>query len=447
MNILKNSEHSKDIANFRQVTDKLPDGMILVSADGIILEVNRKASQLLALKAEALKNQTLSLIVSGELPHIIEKLKPYTRSRTPCQVPLKLNVNTCYLADGFLFTPSTDTAVALVVLRVNECDSAKNHFFTLNQKVKEQKKAMCQLRQAQQELKHELELRIAAENSVLKLNLELEEKVEKRTAELENSLTELQRAQKILIQTEKMTSLGRLVAGVAHEINTPIGNCVLGISNIEEEALAVVQKLDSKGLSENYLRKFLSNTQVLSKAMLSSLHHTAELVSSFKEVCADQHNEIKRSFNLKSYCDSIILSFHGRLKNSPIEVINNIDDSIDIHSFAGIFSQIVTNLVMNSLMHGIEDKGTIKLNANYHEKALVFSCEDDGVGINEAFIDKIFDPFYTTKMGSGGSGLGLSIIHNLVIHNLKGEITCTSRVNKGTKITVNIPKVELIKTR
>ena len=116
---------------------------------------------------------------------------------------------------------------------------------------------------------------------------------------------------------------------------------------------------------------------------------------------------------------------------------HHIDDSIDIHSFAGIFSQIVTNLVMNSLMHGIEDKGTIKLNANYHEKALVFSCEDDGVGINEAFIDKIFDPFYTTKMGSGGSGLGLSIIHNLVIHNLKGEITCTSRVNKGTKISTS----------
>ena len=445
MNILVNSQYSQDSINFSQVADKLPDGMLLVSANGIILEVNRKASQLLKVKSQELINQNISLIVNAELSVIIEKLKPYTRSRTPRQVPLKLKVSTCYIADGFLFTPSTDTNLALIVLRVNEHDTFKNQFFTLNEKVKEQKKAMCLLRRTQDELKHELELRINAENSVLNLNQQLEKKVRQRTFELESSLIELKQAQRILIQTEKMTSLGRLVAGVAHEINTPIGNCLLGISNIQEEALVVTQKLDKKILDENYLRKFLNNTQELSKAMLSSLHHTVELVSSFKQISVDQHNETKRSFNLKSYCDSVILSFHGRFKNLPIELINSIDDSIEIYSFAGVFSQIITNLVMNSLIHGIEKEGKIELSANYHENFLIFICEDDGVGIKEQLIDKIFAPFYTTKMGQGGSGLGLSIIHNLVTHNLKGEIICTSNVDKGTKIILNIPKTELIK--
>ena len=285
----------------------------------------------------------------------------------------------------------------------------------------------------------------------------LESRINERTHELQDSadelaktISQLQQSQKQLVESEKMSSLGSLVAGVAHEINTPIGISLTGSSHIHIETDKMIASIESDGLTKSALTSYLTMVKEMSQSMNLSLENAASLVKSFKQVAVDQHTENKRNFNLKSYCDDIILSLHVKLRHKNITINNLIDQEITIYSYAGIFSQILTNFIINSLLHGFdnldnEQEKNIQLQASVlKDKSLLFTYEDDGHGINEETLQKVFDPFFTTKLGKGGSGLGLNIIYNLIVHKLNGEITCQSQINKGVKMLITIPQSELI---
>ena len=255
----------------------------------------------------------------------------------------------------------------------------------------------------------------------------------------------LKEIQRQLIEKEKMSALGSLVAGVAHEINTPLGVSITGISLINSENKIIIDDVKNNKLGKDTLTEFLEMIDTVSNSMTVSLTSAANLVSSFKQVAIDQYTESKRSFNLKSYLDEVLLGLHSKLKYSTASVVNEVDVDIVMYSYAGIFSQILTNFIMNSLLHGFEDEDVdneIIIKAWINSEHLYLSYEDNGKGIEEKHIGKVFEPFFTTKFGSGGSGLGLNIIYNLINHKLNGNITCTNK-KEGILMSIIIPLEEL----
>jgi len=265
--------------------------------------------------------------------------------------------------------------------------------------------------------------------------------IKTKTKKLEDSLTELKQTQKHMVQTEKMASLGGLVAGVAHEINTPIG---LGITSTTH-FLAQTQKLkklyEDEQMSQEDFEEYIKNSSQLAQITYENLKRSAELVKSFKQISVDQTNEQKRQFNLKRYIEDTLLSLHNRIKHTKIQVELKCDENIHIYSYAGAFSQIVTNLIINSLIHGYDDNesGTINLNFRVKNSILYFRYMDDGKGISEKYLKKIFDPFFTTNRKHGGSGLGLNIIYNIITQQLDGTIECNSEETKGVEFIIVIP--------
>ncbi|NOX14778.1 MAG: PAS domain-containing protein [Epsilonproteobacteria bacterium] len=265
--------------------------------------------------------------------------------------------------------------------------------------------------------------------------------VQKRTQKLENSLEKLNRMQEQIIQTEKMAALGELVAGVAHEINTPIGLSITGITNFIDETQKIYNLYNSEQMSEENFVKYIENSTNIADILCTNLKQTAELVRSFKQISIDQTREERREFNLKRYINSILLSLSGKLKNTNIKVEIDCAEDVNIYSYPGACSQIVTNLIINSLIHGYnkEDKGTIILSFKLFDSAIHFMYKDDGKGISRENLKKIFNPFFTTNREQGGSGLGLSIIYNIITQKLGGTIECKSTLKNGVEFNIIIP--------
>jgi signal transduction histidine kinase len=238
-----------------------------------------------------------------------------------------------------------------------------------------------------------------------------------------------------------MAALGGLVAGIAHEINTPIGIGVTAASLIADKILELTDALQNGTLKRSELDKFMDILQQSSRIVLSNLNRAAELIQSFKQVAVDQSSEERRAFYLKAYLEEVLLNLQPKLKRTKIKVQIDCADNIILDSFPGLISQIATNLVMNSLVHAYDsgDNGTICFSVTQQPEYLSFEYSDDGKGIPPDNIGKIFDPFYTTKRGQGGSGLGLHIVYNLVTQKLQGTITCESQVGVGTKFMMQIP--------
>jgi len=262
----------------------------------------------------------------------------------------------------------------------------------------------------------------------------LEDMVEQRT-------NKLQSAQKQLIESEKMASLGELVAGVAHEINTPVGVGVTAASFLMDETNNINKKyLDSLMTKEDfdeYLKCSLQTTEMI----LSNLQRATDLVKSFKQVAVDQTAEERRQFSVIGYIEEILLTLHPRLKKTHHSITLSGDKSIEIDSYPGSFSQIVTNLIMNSIIHAFDEgvAGQIGINIACEDKQVILTYTDDGIGVDEDNLAKIFDPFFTTKRGFGGTGLGMHIVYNLVTQKLKGLIKCESVLGEGVKFTIGIP--------
>lgn len=275
--------------------------------------------------------------------------------------------------------------------------------------------------------------RLNFEKKILDLNVNLERKVKDRTLELEEKLIELQKTQAELIQSEKMASLGGLVAGVAHEVNTPLGIALTGITTSMDDLVILEKSYKNQNMSEKSFLTFLDDTKELNKSIETNLHRAAHLIKSFKQVAVDQSSDEKREFHLKNYIEEVLSSLRNKTKKTKHTMSIDIDDDLIINSYPGAYSQIITNMLTNSLTHAFEEgeHGHITISATKVEKNLIFKYQDDGKGLEEKTKKKIFDPFFTTARNKGGSGLGMNIVYNLVTQKLNGSIKVESKKDEG----------------
>ena len=258
---------------------------------------------------------------------------------------------------------------------------------------------------------------------------------------LHKSLVIIKRTQSQLVESEKMASLGGLVAGVAHEINTPIGTGVTAASFLESKSQDCAKQLAKGQLRKSELDSFLLDVIESTQMILSNLLRAAELIRSFKQVAVDRTHEERRSFRLEEYIHHILLSLRPRLKKTKVSVTVQCDKTLEINSYPGAFSQIITNLVINSLVHGFQAdaSGIILFQVTVEEGDICFHYSDDGQGMEEESRVRIFEPFFTTTRSQGGSGLGMHIVFNLVTQTLKGRIRCISAPGQGTAYEIRIP--------
>ena len=259
-------------------------------------------------------------------------------------------------------------------------------------------------------------------------------------------ISEQKETQRQLFETEKLASLGGLVAGVAHEINTPIGIGVTAITHLQDELRDVDGLLAGGTLSKGGLEGFFKGTREALNIILSNLRSAAHLIHSFKQVSVDQISEEPREILISEYLSAIIESLNPKTKRSNVRVELNCVEDISILTYPGAISQIITNLISNSLIHAFPDNGhgTINISISGHPHVgIEIRFEDDGIGIPEDILPKVMDPFFTTKLGEGGSGLGLCIVHNIITQKLKGSINFKSHPGEGFMLYITIPTLNL----
>jgi len=295
---------------------------------------------------------------------------------------------------------------------------------------------------------HDITQQKQVEQQILQLNDQLEDKVNKRTAALTASnaqmvqtVEQLKRTQQTLVESKKMASLGSLVAGIAHEINTPIGMSVTTASALQEEISTLSEHLQGAELSRTYLKHFVEQSQESSRQLHSNLKRAAELISSFKQVAVDQSSESCYAFNLKENVEQVAISLKHKIKQSKTQVHIECPDGLAMYSFPGSFVQIYSNLIINSIIHGFHDwsgERNIFINIALQENTLMIDYRDTGRGIAEDIAQRIFDPFVTSQKGSGGSGLGTHIVYNIVSQLFKGSIEYIAEA-EGARFVMSIP--------
>jgi len=265
--------------------------------------------------------------------------------------------------------------------------------------------------------------------------------LEQKNRDLNQIVLKLQSTQKELIQKEKMAALGGLVAGIAHEINTPLGICVTGISHLQEEYKLVKHAIENNELTESQLMSFFDDMSEVLVILETNIQRGAELINSFKQVAVDQSSNELRTINLSQYIHSIILSLKPRLKRSKVDIKVDCNENISLDVNAGAISQIISNLIINSIKHGFNetDEGKILIEAYEKNKNIIIRYRDDGIGMDNEALTQLFEPFYTTKRGEGGSGLGTHLVYNLVTSSLKGKLDVQSKVGKGLAYLIKFP--------
>jgi signal transduction histidine kinase len=251
--------------------------------------------------------------------------------------------------------------------------------------------------------------------------------------ELKSSILELNKAQERLIDAEKMAILGKLSAEISHEINTPIGVSITSTSYLSDLLSTLQDDISNQKLTKRSLDDFANNAGQSLRLLLNNLNRASDLITSYKQVAVDQTSDKTRKINVAQYLNEIIQSLHPKLKKTKHTVQVNCADNIDIYCHAGAISQIFTNLIINSIIHGFDaiESGTITINAELKGERLFLHYQDDGIGVPKDKLSQLFDPFYTTKSGDGGTGLGTHIINELVTDTLNGQIVAHSDAGQG----------------
>ncbi|MDT8990959.1 ATP-binding protein [Curvibacter sp. APW13] len=288
-----------------------------------------------------------------------------------------------------------------------------------------------------------------AQDEIQRMNLELEARVENRTKVLEQANAELAQAlvsvkamQAELVRSEKMAALGSLVAGVAHELNTPIGNSVTVASTLQHQVEVLAQEMRSNTMRRSSLQSFVEAASNGTDILMRSLQRADHLIGSFKRVAVDQSSDLRRNFDLATVMEEVCTTLAPMYRKAQHDLVVEVPAGIEMDSFPGALGQCVTNFVSNSLQHAFEGRsaGAMRLQATLTDAGhvrIVYS--DNGIGMSENTRKRVFDPFFTTKLGQGGSGLGMNIVYNIVHEVLGGSIVVESTLGEGTRITLDLP--------
>jgi len=292
---------------------------------------------------------------------------------------------------------------------------------------------------------------MSAKQQLRELNDALESRVRERSAALEqanrdlsNALETLQRTQHDLIAAEKMASLGSLVAGIAHELNTPIGNSLLASTALDDRVKDFKQTLADGSIRRSTLNNHLEEVQLACGLISSSLEKAAALIASFKQIAVDQTNDQRRRFRLQTVALDTAATYMPRLRRNAIQMEVDVPPELELDSYPGSLYQILNNLINNALMHAFEDRncGHLWLSARaIEDEQIEIVFRDDGAGMSEEVLRHVFDPFFTTKMGNGGTGLGMNIVYNIVTGVMGGRITVDSMPAAGTTVRLIVPRI------
>jgi ligand-binding sensor domain-containing protein/signal transduction histidine kinase len=288
-----------------------------------------------------------------------------------------------------------------------------------------------------------------SEQALAAINRDLEQRVAERTEalssanrELAESIAKLQSAQRQLVEQEKMAALGGLVAGVAHEINTPLGIGVTAASHLEQHTRRFRRGIEQGKVTRSALQEFIDVAEESADLILRNLHRADSLIKSFKQVAVDQSSEARRRIDLAGYVEEILTALRPSLRKSRHEVQVAIAPGIVIETLPGAIYQVLANLIGNSLLHGFAGRdggGRIDIAASLGGDWVEIDYRDDGVGMDEEARRRVFEPFFTTRRGSGGSGLGMHIVYNLVTQALGGSIRCESAPGQGVRFVILLP--------
>lgn len=284
--------------------------------------------------------------------------------------------------------------------------------------------------------------RLRMEEAMRELNASLESQVASRTAALTQALESLKNTQAELLQSEKLASLGSLVAGISHELNTPIGNALTVASTLQEKTRQM-NRLTAEGqLKKSVLLDFLGSAGEMSDLICRSCHRSADLIQSFKQIAVDQTTEQRRRFELRTLVDDVLTTLLPGFKNKPWVVSADVPEGITCDSYPGPLVQVLTNLIQNAFIHALDGRetGEVAVVARLGRNGMVrLAVRDNGHGIDAAIRKRIFDPFFTTRMGRGGTGLGLSISHQIATAVLGGTLKVNSRLGRGSIFILAFP--------
>ncbi len=288
------------------------------------------------------------------------------------------------------------------------------------------------------------------EQELRSLNEELEERVSKRTTdltrtnlELSDALSTLEYAKDELIQSEKLAALGRLVAGVAHELNTPLGNGRMAVTALLGKLTRFENNL-ADGLRRSELDSFIDGVRTSSDIAERNMVRASELIASFKQVAADRTASRRRKFLLSEVVKEVVLTLSPSMKRRPTELLVDVPGDLHFDSYPGDLGQVLTNLIENCVSHAFEglERGTIEISATLIDPERVsITLRDDGIGMSPAVVHRVFDPFFTTNLGRGGTGLGLFITHNSVTNVLGGTISVESTLGEGSCFELRLPLI------
>lgn len=390
---------------FRLVVEAAPNAILMVNAQGIITLVNRQTEQLFGYSREALLGESLDLLVPqrirGHHPRLREGYfaQPSTRpmgagrdlyglTSAGQEVPIEIGLSPIRTEDGVFVLAS--------IIDITERKRSE---------------------QALHDLNHSLEAQVQ---------------------ETQRALAQLKVAQSQLVQAEKMASLGGLVAGVAHEINTPVGVGVTAASHLQAEVRTMRAAASDNKLTKPQFDRLLQSFEQASDIILLNLQRAADLIKSFKLVAVDQSSDEQRRINLKTYIEEVLLSLRPKLKASRHQITLDCPDDIEVLTTPGALSQILTNLVVNSVTHAFDadSAGQMSIQVRRLGQQVELHFADDGRGISAENLPRIFDPFFTTRRGQGGTGLGLNIVFNLVHQTLGGNLDVESSPGQGTRFTI-----------
>jgi signal transduction histidine kinase len=279
------------------------------------------------------------------------------------------------------------------------------------------------------------------ENAIAKRKAEDELRAAKDRAE--KALDDLREAQQSLIAAEKLAALGGLVAGVAHEVNNPIGISLTVASSFARRCDEFAKEVDAGPLRRSRLDEFLEGGRDAANQLVANLQRAGELVQSFKQVAVDRSHADRRPFDLRESTDQIVASLRPVLKKSQITLTVDVPAGIIMDSYPGSYGQVLTNLFLNSVVHAFPDgrAGSVIVEARQVRDDVDIFVSDDGVGMSEEIQRRAFDPFFTTRRNEGGTGLGLHIIFNLVTQQLGGRLAFESRLGWGTRFRITLPRV------